>query len=506
MNKFYSFRRLSGTICLLGLFISCIVRPSDRPSSPNVIVINLDDLGYGDISSYGATALATPNIDRLAMGGLRFTDGHSTSATCTPSRFALLTGVYPWRNANARILAGDAPLLIDTAMSTMPKLFKKAGYTTAVVGKWHLGLGDGNLDWNTHIAPGPNELGFDHSFIMAATQDRVPTVYIEDGYVVGLDPSDPIQVDYKDNFEGEPTAFDHPEMLRMKWAHGHNNSIVNGIPRIGYMKGGTEARWVDEDVSDTFFEKVRRYIQENRDTPFFLYYALQQPHVPRTPDPRFVGKTSMGPRGDAIIEADWYIGALLDLLEEMSLTERTLLVFTSDNGPVVNDGYQDDAVERLGNHRPGGMLRGGKYSLFEAGTRVPFITYWPGVIKPGVSDALVSQMDLLASFGQLVGVKVADTDSQDLLATLLGNRNEGRNELVMEAGRRTAFRQGKWVMIPPYPGPPIKKTVAIETGNGDQYQLYDLENDLSQRENVALQYPEKLQELIKEYEKSLGND
>src|SRR5690606_3105478 len=207
-----------------------------------------DDLGYGDVGAYGATALHTPNIDELARGGIRFTNGYATSSTCTPSRFALLTGVYPWRNENARILPSTAPLLIDTAQLTLPKILKETGYHTAVVGKWHLGLGSGNADWNTHISPGPNEVGFDYSFIMAATQDRVPTVYIENGLTVGLDPEDPIDVSYDRNFEGEPTGLDHPELLTMKWHHGHNNSIVNGIPRIGFMKGGEKARWKDEEM------------------------------------------------------------------------------------------------------------------------------------------------------------------------------------------------------------------------------------------------------------------
>jgi arylsulfatase A-like enzyme len=282
---------------------------------------------------------------------------------------------------------------------TIPKMLKSEGYHTGIVGKWHLGLGDGNVDWNNRISPGPNEVGFDYSYIMAATQDRVPTVYIENGYVVGGDPNDPIMVNYQENYPGEPTGKDNPELLKMKWHHGHNSSIVNGIPRIGYMKGGYKAKWIDEDMADVFLAKAKEYILNNKEEPFFLYYALQQPHVPRTPHERFVGSSGMGPRGDVIVEADWCIGELVNALEQQGLLENTLIILSSDNGPVLNDGYYDDAVEKLGGHKPWGPLRGGKYSLFEAGTRVPFITYWKGTIEPASSGALISQIDIFRKPG-----------------------------------------------------------------------------------------------------------
>ncbi|NOR75225.1 MAG: sulfatase-like hydrolase/transferase, partial [Draconibacterium sp.] len=258
---------------------------------PNIVIIYTDDLGYGDVSAYGATEIQTPNIDKLAKGGVMFTDGHASSATCTPSRYALLTGVYPWRNKDARILPGTAPLIISTDQMTIPKMLHEKGYHTGIVGKWHLGLGAGNVNWNETVTPGPNQVGFDYSYIMAATQDRVPTVYIENGDVVGLDPNDPIEVSYNKNFEGEPTGKNNPELTTMKWHHGHNNSIVNSIPRIGFMKGGKAAKWSDVDMADHFLSKAKQYVQEHKTEPFFLYYALQQPHVPRTPHPRFVGKS-----------------------------------------------------------------------------------------------------------------------------------------------------------------------------------------------------------------------
>jgi len=477
---------------------------AEESKKPNIIFIYADDLGYGELGAYGATELKTPNMDILANGGVKFTNGYASSATCTPSRYALLTGMYPWRNSKAHILPGTAPLIIDTTQVTVPKMLQKQGYYTGIVGKWHLGLGSGNVDWNQTIAPGPNEVGFDYSNIMAATQDRVPTVYIENGSVVGLDPNDPIEINYKQNFEGEPTGKENPELLKMKWHHGHNNSIVNGIPRIGFMKGGDKAKWVDEDMADYFLKEAQQYVAEHKNKPFFLYYALQQPHVPRTPHPRFVGASGMGPRGDVIVEADWCIGELLKTLEKEGILENTLIVFSSDNGPVLNDGYYDDAVEKIGNHKPAGKLRGGKYSLFEAGARVPFITYWKGHIQPKTSDAIVSQIDLLSSMAALVGSKEQGPDSHNLLDVFMGNSDAGRKELVIEATSRTAFRSGDWAYIPPHKGNPLIKSVNIEIGNDAEPQLYNLKEDLEQQHNLATENPEKLKELSTAFEKIRG--
>ncbi|WP_439131925.1 sulfatase family protein [Polaribacter sp.] len=473
---------------------------------PNIIVIYLDDLGYGDVSSYGATELQTPNIDALANGGIKFTNGYASSATCTPSRYALLTGMYPWRNKKAKILPGTAPLLISTEQQTLPKLLKKQGYQTAIVGKWHLGLGTGIVNWNEKVTPGPNEVGFDESYIMAATQDRVPTVYIKDGNVVGLDKNDPIQVNYKENFEGEPTAISNPEMLKMKWHHGHNSSIVNGIPRIGYMKGGENAKWTDTEMADQFLEKAQNYVKTHKEKPFFLYYAMQQPHVPRTPHPRFVGKSGMGPRGDVILEADCMIGEFMKTLKEEGVLENTLIIFSSDNGPVLNDGYYDDAVEKVGKHDPKGGLRGGKYSIYEAGTRVPFITYWKGKIIPQTSSAIVCQVDLLASIADLVGAKESTSDSKNLLQTFLGKSKKGRNNLIIEATGKTALRSGDWLYIPAYKGKNFRKAVGIEVGNFPHEQLYYLKDDKAQQNNIAESNPEQLKKMKRIFISLRGKD
>jgi len=482
----------------VSLMTSSVVFAS--PNKPNIVIIYTDDLGIGDVSAYKMGKLSTPNMDSIADQGIKFTNGYATAATCTPSRFSILTGQYPWRKG-AAILPGDAPLLIDPAKNTLPKMLKKAGYTTAVIGKWHLGLGSGQIDWNEHISLGPNEVGFDYSYIMAATNDRVPNVYVKNGDVVGLEKNDPLKVSYKKNFSGEPTGLDNPELLTsMTFSNGHFHSINNGISRIGYQKGGKKAQWIDEDMSDLFLAEAQSFVKKHQAEPFFLFYTLHQPHVPRVPNPRFVGKSGQGARGDAILEADWAIGEFLTTLDELGLSENTLLIFSSDNGPVLDDGYNDESVAKLGDHTPSGNLRGGKYSLFDAGAHIPFMVRWPKEIVPGVSNALISQHDLLASIARLTGQKIASSDSEDLLDTLIGKSDTGRKSLVVQAlGGRTAYKEGEWIFIPAYWGDEKLAKENIETGACSCYQLYNLTDDPGQKINLASKYPEKTKEMLNTY-------
>ena len=475
----------------------------DDAKRPNVIVILCDDLGYGDVSAYGSKTISTPNVDSLAHGGVCFNNAYATSATSTPSRYALMTGMYPWKNERAKILNGDAPLLIDPDGYTLPKMMKNAGYVTGAIGKWHLGMGNGDVNWNETIIPGAKEVGFDYSCVIAATVDRVPTVYIENGNVVGREANDPIYVDYNNKFDDEPNALDNPELVRMQWSCGHNQAVINGIPRIGYMKGGKNARWIDEDMADYFVGKVKTFLNDNKDKPFFLYYGLHQPHVPRTPHQRFVGATTMGPRGDVIAELDWCVGELMAELRKLDLLDNTIIVFTSDNGPVLDDGYVDYAVERLGDHQVTGGLRGGKYSLYDGGTHIPFFVYWKNHIEPVSSHALVCQMDLLNSLAALVGQPVRqDLDSKEMLDVFLGKSENGRDELVLEAAGRLCFRKGNWALIPPYNGPEFRET---ELGNLKDFGLFDLSADRGQQNNVAEQNPEKLEEMKSDMHKAVQN-
>ena len=482
---------LTGAIaCMLGLRAEAAT-----VSRPNIVIILADDLGFGDVSCYGATKVRTPNIDRLAQEGLRFTDAHATSATCTPSRYALLTGEYPWRKKGTGILPGNAALIIPTDRATLPGMLQRAGYRTAAVGKWHLGLGpQGGPDWNGEIRPGPLEVGFDYCFIMPATGDRTPCVYVENHRVAGLDPKDPIQVSFGAPVGNEPTGQNHPELLKVHPSHGHNQTIVNGISRIGYMSGGKAARWVDEDMADVLTSKATRFIEENKDRPFFLYFATHDIHVPRVPHPRFVGKTGMGPRGDVIVQFDWSTGEILKTLDRLGLAKNTLLILTSDNGPVVDDGYEDQAEELLDGHHPAGPLRGGKYSIFEGGTRIPFIVRWPAKVKPGLSAALVCQVDFLASFAALAGQPLAHDDAPDslnVLTALLGSSQTGRADLVEHADL-LALRNGPDKYIQPGQGPRQLRETSTETGLAPRGQLYQLTDDLGETNNVAGQHAEKI--------------
>ena len=462
---------------------------SNTQKKPNIIIFYVDDLGYGDLSSYGALSVKTPNVDKLANNGIRFTDAHSSAATCTPSRYSLLTGQYAFRNA-AEILPGDAPLLIDPKTETLPKMLQKVGYKTAVVGKWHLGLGNGTIDWNNEVKPGPLEIGFDYSFLLPATGDRVPTVYLENYNVLGLSPDDPIQISYKKPFDGIPTGISNPELLRQAADKQHSNAIVNGISRIGYQKGGKSALWKDEDFPYVFTEKANRFIEENKENPFFLYFSFHDIHVPRLPSKEFQGKSSMGPRGDAIVQMDWVTGKIIAKLEALGLDKNTLVIFTSDNGPVLNDGYEDNAVEMLDNHKPSGFFRGGKYSAFEAGTRVPMIVYWPNTIKPGVSNSLVSQIDYYKSLASLLEINVAKNvaiDSKNILPALL-NANEKAREILLEESFTLSLRKNNYKYIAPIPEkrfPAWIKNKHIEGGFSSNPQLYNLSTDPKEENDIA---------------------
>ena len=484
---------------------------SARP--PNIIVILADDLGYGDIGCEGATKVTTPNIDALAAGGLRFTDGHCTASTCTPSRYSILTGQYSFRKKGAVILPGDARLLIDPKEPTLPAMLKSDGYATGFVGKWHLGLGDGQIDWNGTITPGPNDIGFDYCFFLPATPDRVPCVYIENHKIVNLTPSDPVSVSYTHKIGNEPTGFDHPKLLRYPADAQHSGTIVDHISRIGWMEGGHSAWWTDEEMAGTFLGKAQDFVKQNKDTPFFLYYAPHNVHVPRAPNPRYLHTSECGIRGDSIEELDGVIGQFMGTLKQLNLLDNTIVIFSSDNGPIFNDGYRDGSVKEANGHKPAGPYRGGKYQIYEGGTRMPFIVSWPGKIAPGVSSALVNQLDLYASLADLIGkpeLGKTRPDSMDVLPALLGKTTTARTVMVEQSPARLALRDGSWKLIAA--GKPVKLH-KLEEGDITQgpptpadVQLYDLDTDPGETHNVAAEHPDIVQKMSDELKKEIGSD
>ena len=442
-----------------------------KSAQQNVVVIYADDLGFGDLGCYGSRKIDTPNLDRLCAEGLKFTNAYSTSAVCTPARFSILTGRYPFRNDQAHILPGDAGCIIKRELDTVPKLFQRAGYHTGIVGKWHLGLGDGSkpIDWNQEINLTPIDLGFEESFIFPATADRVPCVFLE-------------------------------------------GRIVNGIGRIGYMRGGSKAVWKDEELAETFLNRAKQFISDSckAEKPFFLYYALHQPHVPRVPSARFEGATGLGPRGDVIAELDWCVGEVMAALEKEGILDNTMIIFSSDNGPVLDDGYLDRAYELNGTHRAAGPLRGGKYSKFDGGTRIPFIVYSSALKHRGVSEALISQVDLYASFAHMLGIETREdsaVDSQDRYAALIGEDPAGRSELMTEdlsCGKM--LRCGRWVYLSPSEGAPYMPFTRIETGLSKDPQLYNMDYDIGQQNNIAWDYADQVEKMEKRLQEILTSE
>lgn len=475
-------------VCLAILALLALALPVLAAEKPNILFIITDDIGYGDLSCYGATKVQTPTLDRLASQGCRFTDAHSTASTCTPTRYALLTGQYAWRHfPGSRILPGDAPLGIPTNTVTLPRLLQRAGYFTGIVGKWHLGLGDlPKTDYNLPLNPGPLEVGFDSAFIIPATGDRVPCVFVENHRVVGLDPADPITLDYSVK-RGEPKSF------------------VRGIPRIGGMTGGQAALWKDAEIADTLAQRAIQFLEQHRAEPFFLYFATHGIHVPRVPHPRFKGTSQSGVRGDQIHELDDTVRQVLAALDRLNLTDRTLVIFTSDNGGVLDtngpDSVNSGDPETANGHLANGPLRGTKGTVLEGGHRVPFLARWPGRIKPGATnDALFGLVDMAATFAALTGVPLppeAAPDSFNALPALLNQPGAQpvRDHLVLHNGGTNGpfgLRAGQWKLIAPAGG---LRPANQRNTNAPAGQLYNLAVDLGETNNLAATQPDKRREM-----------
>ena len=483
-------------LLLAALSVASLAAAADRP---NIILIMADDLGYGDLSCYGAKEFSTPNIDRLAAEGVRFTSGYCSASTCTPSRYSLLTGSYAFRRKGTGIAPPNGKLVVPPDAFTLPDLLKQAGYRTAVIGKWHLGLGTDAPNWNGEIKPGPREIGFDYNFLLPTTNDRVPQVYVENHRVLDLDPADPLWVGDRIPSPDHPTGISHRTSLKMDWSHGHNGTIHNGISRIGFYTGGKAARFRDEDLADKWVEKSVAWLEANRSEPFFLFFASHDIHVPRIPHERFQGATKLGFRADSIMQLDWCVGELMTTVDRLGLAEKTLFIFCSDNGPEMDDGYKDFALEKRGNHRAAGPYRGGKYSVYEGGTRTPFITRWKGRIAPAVSDEVVCTIDLAASFAGLTGLSIpadAFLDSFDVAAALLGRPGaRGREHLVQQDNGQAGnygFRVGQWKLQRHDSKSARNLVVEQQLANTSvpQFQLFDLSKDPGETNDVLEQNPD----------------
>ena len=475
---------------LLVTMLAALIGPTPAATlarPPNVLVIVSDDVGWGDLGCYGATKTKTPNLDRLAKEGMRFTDAHASASVCTPTRYSLLTGEYSWRKntpgLNKGVANADAPLLIPVGSTTLPGIMKKAGYRTGVIGKWHLGFGTTRPDYNQDLAPGPLEIGFDEFFGLPATNDRVPTVYVRGHRVVGLDPADPI------GYTFDPKVAAAGGLVR--WAAGRE--------RIGFMSGGKAALWNDETIADTFTREVVGFLERNKAQPFFLYFAPHDVHAPTIPHPRFVGTTGLGNRADMLSELDWSVGEVMKTLERLGLAQDTLIIFSSDNGA--------HPTHEAG-HLPNGPWRGKKSQLWEGGHRVPFLARWPGHIAPDTtSHDLVCLVDLAATAAAVAGEKLPDRaapDSFNLLPTLLGQPQPTKRDslIVMSGNGDLALRQGPWKYLPDLAVADGWSSAAKKPHQPAKPALYDLSTDMGETKNLIHQQPEFAQRLAEHLEKA----
>ncbi len=479
---------------------------------PNVVIIFADDLGYGDLGCYGATKVKTPSIDRLAAQGRMFTDAHSASAVCTPSRYALLTGEYPVRKDLYPPVFMKTGLLIDTKQQTVGTIMKDAGYVSACIGKWHLGFGTSRPDWNGELKPGPLELGFDYYFGVPVVNSHPPFVYVENHRVVGLVPEDPFVF----GKQAKTRAF--PEKMDLAGIGGAD---------------AAHARYNDETVGSTLTEKAVAWIRDQAENPFFLYLATTNIHHPFTPHPRFKGTSKCGRYGDFVHELDWIVGEVLRTLDEQAVADNTLVIFTSDNGGMFNQGGQDAWVA---GHALNGELLGFKFDAWEGGHCVPFIARWPGKIPArSTSDQLICNVDMIATLAALTGASLQagqGRDSVNILPALTGDPEKALREQLLLAGRQPthlALRKGKWLYIDAQGGGGFSspKRGAHTFGgpaaitftkrpNSDiakgriktqapHAQLYKLDEDLAQTTNVFREHPEIVREmkaLLAQYRKT----
>ena len=412
-------------------------------SPPNVVFILADDLGFGDLGCYGATKVKTPNIDAIAKAGRKFTDAHSASAVCTPSRYAFMTGRYPFRGNKGKGIWGPAPvtsgLIVDTDDFTVADVFKKKGYATSAFGKWHLGFKKGTNDWKVPLSPGPNDLGFDYYFGLPVVNSAPPYVYVENDQIVGEDPADPLVYVGRGKKDTTPiTPIPHEASQRTA-------NMFTGA-------AAAHKQYNDYTVGEVLAGKAVDWIDDNKEKPFFMYLATTHIHHPFTPGKNFQGSSDAELYGDFIQELDWMVGQVTECLEKNGLSDNTLIIFTSDNGGMMNLGGRN-AVKA--GHKINGDLLGFKFGVWEGGHRVPFIAKWPGKIAAdSQSDQLICNVDMLATFMALTDQptdSLNNKDSINVLPAFIGQPEAPiRDELILAAHKQDhlSLRQGKWMYIP----------------------------------------------------------
>jgi arylsulfatase A len=457
-------------LAMVALVPLALLQAADAPASkPNVVLILADDLGYGDLGCYGNTRIPTPRIDQMAGEGMLFRQAYTAASVCTPARYALLTGRYPWRTWLKKDVVGNTPALIDPDTFTMADLFKTAGYRTAAIGKWHIGLGDRgqkDLDWNAEIPKGPCEIGFDYFFGMPVSHFFPPHIYIENRRVHNLDPADP---------------------LSLEWPQGRGRPTQHG---------GKSATYKQEEAGPELAARACRWIEENRRNPFFLYYAAIEPHDPFTPHRDFIGKSKVGLYGDFIAQFDHGVGRILDTLEKLGLADHTIVILTSDNGGVSR---QHGDLRSLNiDYNTNGPLRGCKGSFFEGGIRIPFIVRWPGRSPAAsVSDEVICHSDLMRSFATMLRAGLPEgsaPDSHDVLPAFAGESLPERSYVLQGRGGYHALVQGKWIYLDaPGSGDHDEKPLVATPG-----QLYDLLDDLGQNNNLYERHPERVASMRQE--------
>jgi len=458
-------------LTLANTSFSAAEQPSPPSDSPNIVFIFADDMGIGDVHAHNTDRckIATPHMDKMAQEGMIFTDAHTSSSVCTPSRYSLMTGRYNWRTKLQRhVLNGFGKPLIPTDRMTVANLLKDQGYQTAMVGKWHLGMnfpagkgkGIKKVDWKGTITNGPFNAGFEYYFGISASLDMPPYIYIEN-----------------DSFVGECTV--EKEFFRKR-------------------KGPAHADLEAVDVLDGLLEKSVEYIgQRGPEKPFFLYVALPSPHTPIVPSEKWQGKSELGVYGDFMMQTDDFVGQVVAALDEKGLSENTLLIVSSDNGCSARPA-DSPALEAAG-HYPSAQYRGYKSDIWEGGHRVPFIVKWPAKVKAGSSsDETICLTDFMATCADINGATLPENaaeDSVSFLPAMKGEKIESARQGIVHHSIKGmfAYRQGKWKLV-------LGKTSGGWTPAGQKIkskgQLYDLEADPAEANNLYSSEPDVVQRLL----------